>query len=308
MTDEITRRLATIVMADVVGYSRLMGADERGTHRRVQEALRELIEPTIVEHHGRLVKQRGDGFLSMFDSPVEAVRCAILIQQAMVRRNLEIPGNQAIRLRIGINLGDVIVEADDIYGDGVNIAARLEQLAEPGNIFISGGVYEQVHHKLVCGFQSLGPRPVKNIANPVSFYRVVANPFDTEEAPKRRLTIYGGLVVLGLIACVAFVFVWQRMGTEPRPSHYAETPSMTAPPTAAPIAQPERSPVITAPTPVIAPVIEAFVRPVTPHRGATNQTTVERTGNATHRRRQFPYGQSRRSVRTASASGDSQIV
>ena len=143
MSEESTRRLAAIMMADISGYSRLMGADERGTHLRVQRLFRELIDPTIAEHRGRLVKTRGDGFLSMFDSPVEAVRCAIVIQQSMVGQNLELPQDQRIRFRIGVNLGDVIVEPDDIYGEGVNVAARLEQLAEPGNIYISGGVDQQ---------------------------------------------------------------------------------------------------------------------------------------------------------------------
>src|SRR6195952_2769673 len=186
MTEEVTRRLAAIVMADVVGYSRLMKTDERGTHQRVQRLLRELIEPTILEHRGRLVKQRGDGFLSMFDSPVEAVRCAIIIQQSMVSRNLEVPNEQAIRFRIGVNLGDVIVEADDVYGEGVNVAARLEQLAEPGNILISGGIYEQVKYKLVCGYQSLGDRKVKNITDPGPIYRVLRDPAAVERAWHRR--------------------------------------------------------------------------------------------------------------------------
>ena len=122
------RKLAAILMADIVGYTRLMEADEKGTHTRVQRLLRELIDPTIVEHRGRLVKTRGDGFLAMFDSPVEAVRCAIVIQQSMVGRNLELPKAEWIRYRIGVNLGDVIVEPDDIYGEGVNVAARLEQI------------------------------------------------------------------------------------------------------------------------------------------------------------------------------------
>ena len=140
MPEESTRRLAAILMGDIAGYSRLMGADQRGTHVRVQRLLRELIDPTIAEHRGRVIRVRGDGFLAMFDSPVEAVRCAIVIQQSMVGRNLELPNAQWIRFRIGVNLGDVIVDHDDVYGEGVNVAARLEQLAEPGNIYISGGV------------------------------------------------------------------------------------------------------------------------------------------------------------------------
>src|SRR6266567_4183838 len=133
------RRLAVILAADIVGYSRLMGGDEEGTHARIKRQRRELIDPTIAEHHGRLIKNTGDGFLVMFDSPVEAVRCAIVIQQSMIGRNAAVSRSQWILYRIGVNLGDVIVEADDIYGDGVNVAARLETLAEPGSVYISGG-------------------------------------------------------------------------------------------------------------------------------------------------------------------------
>src|SRR5437763_193722 len=116
------RKLAVILVADIAGYSRLMGSDEKGTHGRVQRLLRELVEPTIAEHRGRVVRTQGDGFLAMFDSPVEAVRCAIVIQQNMIARNLELPKAQWIQYRIGVNLGDVIVESDDLYGEGVNVA------------------------------------------------------------------------------------------------------------------------------------------------------------------------------------------
>jgi len=170
------RRLATIVAADIAGYSRLMTIDEEGTHARVMRLRRELIEPTIAEHHGRFVKSTGDGFLAMFESPVEAVRCAIIIQQSMVGRNAALPRENWIQYRIGVNLGDVIVEPDDVYGDGVNIATRLEGIAQPGDLYISGGVYEQIKHKLVCGYQSLGDRQVKNITDPISVYRVLPDP------------------------------------------------------------------------------------------------------------------------------------
>jgi formylglycine-generating enzyme required for sulfatase activity/class 3 adenylate cyclase len=227
---EITRRLATIVMADIVGYSRLMNVDERGTHQRVQRLLHELIEPTIDEHRGRLVKQRGDGFLSMFDSPVEAVRCAIVIQQSMISRNLEWANDQAIKFRIGINLGDVIVEPDDVYGEGVNVAARLEQLAEPGNIFISGGVYEQVRYKLVCGYQSLGDRKVKNISDPIATYRVLPDPASVNNAVSRgrKMLIYGTLGSL----CVGLVVAEIYFG-QPSDQHViaaTNPPPLSAPP------------------------------------------------------------------------------
>src|SRR6516164_8037035 len=129
-----TRRLAAILAADVVGYSRLMGVDEEGTHERLQAHLRELVEPKIKEHHGRTVKNTGDGFLAEFASVVNAVRCAAELQRAMIDREAEVPEDRRIRFRIGVNLGDVIVEDGDIFGDGVNVAARLEALAEPGGI------------------------------------------------------------------------------------------------------------------------------------------------------------------------------
>ncbi len=131
------RRLTAILAADVAGYSRLMGADEEGTHERLKAHLRELIEPKIAEHRGRIVKNTGDGFLAEFASVVDAVRCAVEVQRGMAERNAAIPPEKRIEFRIGINLGDVIVEGEDIFGDGVNIAARLEALAEPGGICVS---------------------------------------------------------------------------------------------------------------------------------------------------------------------------
>jgi formylglycine-generating enzyme required for sulfatase activity len=147
---------------------------------------REMIEPTIQEHYGRLIKTTGDGFLAMFDSPLEAVRCAIVIQQSMAGRNASLPPGQWIRYRIGVNLGDVIVDPDDIYGDGVNIAARLENMADPGGVFISGGVYEQIKNKLVCGYQSLGDEKLKNITDPVRIYRVLPDPAAVSRATRSK--------------------------------------------------------------------------------------------------------------------------
>ena len=147
---------------------------------------RELIEPSITEHHGKLINYAGDGFLAMFDSPVEAVRCAIVIHQGMVGRNTSLPREQWI-YRIGVHLGDVIVEPDGVFGDGVNIAARLEGIATPGDLFISGGVYEQIKNKLVCAYQSLGDRQVKNITDPVSVYRVLPDPAALSQARRQAL-------------------------------------------------------------------------------------------------------------------------
>ena len=139
--EPMPRRLAAIVAGDISGYSRLMQIDEEGTHNRVKRIERELIEPSIVEHHGRLVKTTGDGFIAIFDSPVEAVRCSIVIQQNLVGRNAALPKHHWIEYRIGVNLGDVIIETDDVYGDGVNIATRLEGIAHPGEVYISGATW-----------------------------------------------------------------------------------------------------------------------------------------------------------------------
>ena len=162
-----TRRLAAILAADAVGYSRLMRADEEGTHERFKAHRRELVDPKIREHHGRIVKFTGDGMLAEFPSVVEAVLCAIEVQCGMTRRNLGVADDERISFRIGVNVGDVIAEPEDIYGDGVNIAARLEALAEPNGICISQTVYEQVRDKLPYPFEDLGHQNVKNIARPL---------------------------------------------------------------------------------------------------------------------------------------------
>jgi adenylate cyclase len=167
-----TRRLAAILAADVAGYSRLMGADEEGTLERLKALRRELLDPKIAGHKGRIVKTTGDGLLVEFASVVDAVGCAIEVQQAMPKRNTGVATDNRIELRIGINLGDVIVEGDDLYGDGVNIAARIETLADPGGVFVSNTVYEHVRDRLPFAFEDLGEQQVKNITRPVRVYRV----------------------------------------------------------------------------------------------------------------------------------------
>src|SRR5262249_27319318 len=159
-----TRRLAAILAADVAGYSRLMGADEEGTHERLKAHLVELIDPKIREHHGRIVKNTGDGVLAEFASVVDAVRCAGDIQREMADRGLALPEEHRLRFRIGVNLGDVIADGDDIFGDGVNIAVRLEGLAAPGGICVSGTVRDHVGERLPYAFEDLGEQNVKNIA------------------------------------------------------------------------------------------------------------------------------------------------
>jgi adenylate cyclase len=165
-----TRRLAAILAADVAGYSRLMGADEEGTLERLKAHRRQLIDPKITEHHGRIVKTTGDGLLVEFASIVDAVRCAAEVQRGMIDREPKTPDERQIRFRIGVNLGDVIAEDGDIFGDGVNVAARLEALAEPGGICISRTVREQIRDKLPYAFEDLGEQSVKNIARPVHVY------------------------------------------------------------------------------------------------------------------------------------------
>src|SRR3984893_13375961 len=161
-----TRRLAAILAADVAGYSRLMGADEEGTHERLKALRHELLDPKIAEHRGRIVKTTGDGMLVEFASVVDAVRCAVEVQQGMAARNSGVEADNRIELRIGINLGDVIVEPDDIYGDGVHIAARIEALADAGGVFVSNPLHDHVLDRLPFVFEDLGEQQVKNIARP----------------------------------------------------------------------------------------------------------------------------------------------
>src|SRR5690348_1120474 len=166
------RRLAAILAADVAGYSRLMGADEEGTHERLKAHLTELVNPKIEGHRGRIVKNTGDGLLAEFASVLDAMRCAVEMQRCMIERNRDIPPEERIEFRVGINLGDVIAEAEDIFGDGVNVAARLEALAEPGGICLSRVVRDQIRDKLPYPFEDMGEQSVKNIARPVRVYRL----------------------------------------------------------------------------------------------------------------------------------------
>jgi adenylate cyclase len=179
------RRLTAILAADVAGYSRLMGVDEEGTHERLTAHLRELVNPKIAEHRGRIVKNTGDGLLAEFSSVVDAVRCAAEVQRAMADRNAEAPEDKRITFRVGINLGDVIAEPDDIYGDGVNVAARLEALAEPGGICVSRVVRDQIRDKLPYPFEDRGEQSVKNIVRSVRVYAL--RPEAIAELPETNL-------------------------------------------------------------------------------------------------------------------------
>ncbi|MFB9266437.1 SUMF1/EgtB/PvdO family nonheme iron enzyme [Bradyrhizobium erythrophlei] len=251
----VPRRLAAIVAGDIAGYSRLMQLDEEGTHSRVKRIERELVEPTISEHHGRLVKTTGDGFIAMFDSPVEAVRCSIVIQQNLVGRNAAVPRDYWIEYRIGVNLGDVIIEPDDIYGDGVNVASRLEGIAEPGEVFISGGIYEQIKHKLVCGYESLGDRKVKNITDPVRVYRVLPDAAAYGRTRKRRENILIGLLALAM-AIIAGGALWYMLTQQLGKQHdVALAPSASpALPAPSPLPSPLPSPALS-PSPSPAPTL-----------------------------------------------------
>src|SRR6266571_4496054 len=176
----IERRLAAILAADVAGYSRLTGLDEEGTLKRLRKLRRELINPAVSLHRGRVVKTTGDGILIEFPSVVDALRCALDVQRGMDGRNADVPADQRIEFRVGINLGDVVVEGDDLLGDGVNVAARLEGIAEPGGICISDAAYQQVRDKVDVNFENAGEQQLKNIARPVRVYRVLV------DGPKAR--------------------------------------------------------------------------------------------------------------------------
>src|SRR6266436_5858275 len=183
------RRLTAILAADVVGYSRLMGTNEAGTLAALKALQTDFIDGKIAEHHGRIVKQTGDGMLVEFPSVVNAVACATEVQRGMRDRNADVPGDRRVQFRIGVNLGDVIVEGEDIFGDGVNVAARLESIAKPGGITISGSVRDQVGNRLDLAFEDMGEQTLKNIERPVRVYRVhldtpaVAGTKDKKSAP-----------------------------------------------------------------------------------------------------------------------------
>jgi len=164
--ERVERRLAAILAADVAGYSRMMGQDEAGTLARLKAHRSELVDPKIAEHKGRIVKTTGDGLLVEFSSVVEAIACALAVQRGVSERNAEVPADRRIELRIGINLGDVIVEEGDIHGDGVNIATRLEAIAEPGGICISEDAFRQVRGKVDAEFADIGEHSLK-IVNPI---------------------------------------------------------------------------------------------------------------------------------------------
>jgi TolB-like protein/class 3 adenylate cyclase/Flp pilus assembly protein TadD len=231
-----TRRLAAILAADVAGYSRLMGADEEGTHERLKAHLRELVAPKIGEHHGRIVKNTGDGLLAEFPSVVDAARCAIEMQRGMIDREPDVPEERRIRFRIGVNLGDVIVEEHDIFGDGVNVAARLEALAEPGGVCISRTVRDQIRDKLAYSFEDLGEQSVKNIARPVRVYALRAEAIADLPATSLPITIrrrhiarFFAMAAVAAALLIAGGMWWLWPVAKPSPPAVAATTTIAQP-------------------------------------------------------------------------------
>ena len=246
----VKRRLTCILAADAVGYSQQMGQDEENTIR-VLSAHRAVIDGIIAFHGGRIISTAGDSVLAEFSSAVEAVRCAVEIQEALKTRNDALPDNSRMHFRVGVNLGDVVVKNDDLLGDGVNVAARLETLAEPGGICISSSVYDQITGKLNLGFQDIGEQALKNISRPIRVYRVSGTAAPQRSAPPAPLAQrerkwpwgIGVAVVLAIGAIAAWQTGWLHFGAADR----------GGPTTAAPVA----APTATAPTPSSAPPVPA---------------------------------------------------
>ena len=263
-TQEVKRKLAAILSADVKGYSRLMGEDELGTIRTLN-TYKEIMGNLIQKFHGRVVDAPGDNVLAEFGSVVDAVECAVEIQKELKSKNTELPENKRMEFRIGINLGDVIEEGDKIYGDGVNIAARVQSLADGGGICVSGTAFDQVETKLSLGYEYLGEQTVKNIAKPIRVYRVLMEPEaagkvigDKKVKPKPWPRVAVGLVIV-LIIIVAAVVVWKlSTPSAPQPEvapkekitvTQPEKPSATVPTPPAPSAEPKPKEKVTPPPP-----------------------------------------------------------
>jgi TolB-like protein/class 3 adenylate cyclase len=219
------RRLAAILAADVAGYSRLMEQDEAGTLGALNAHREDVINPAITKHHGRVVKLMGDGILVEFPSVVEAVQCAVQVQTGLAKKNANVPEELRMEWRVGINVGDVIVEGDDIYGDGINVASRLEGLAEPGGILISRNVFTQVKNKVNLGFESLGEQKVKNIAEPVLAFRVLRE--GETAAPTARpkphpRIVAAAVAVLAVLIAGGGLWWWQAQQTDFKPADAAK--------------------------------------------------------------------------------------
>ena len=218
--ERVERRLAAILAADIAGYSRLMGVDEEGTLRQLKLHRKELVDCKITEHRGRIVKTTGDGMMVEFVSVVDAVRCAVEVQRSMAERNGNEPTETRIQFRIGINVGDIIIDGDDIFGDGVNVAARMEALADPGGIMVSGIVHDQVRDKLSFSFEDLGEQTVKNIARPIGVHCVQI------AAPELPATRGAAAAVQGVAAASdrpsIAVLPFQNMSGDPEQDYFID--------------------------------------------------------------------------------------
>jgi adenylate cyclase len=249
----VKRKLVAILAADAVGYSRMMAADEEGTVR-ILSAHRAVIDGIIEFHEGRIINTAGDSVLAEFASPVQAVRCAVEIQDALETRNESLSEGQRMHFRIGVNLGDVMVKGDDLLGDGVNVAARLEGIAEPGMIYIASSVYDQIAGKLNLGFVDLGNQSLKNIDRPIRAYRIERGgmPAPTP-APRSRTGLWIGVIAAAVL--VAGALGWRFGGRAP------EAPVPQAPVAVAPVAPPPVAPAPAATRPAAAPKVVASPRP-----------------------------------------------
>ncbi|MGH6642796.1 MAG: adenylate/guanylate cyclase domain-containing protein [Bradyrhizobium sp.] len=219
--DRLERRLAAVLAADVAGYSRLMGADEEGTLARLKAARKAVVDPSIASHRGRIVKTTGDGMLVEFASAVDAARCSVEVQRAMAEQNADVPDDARIEFRIGVHIGDIIIDDNDIFGDGVNIAARLEGIAEPGGVCISDDTYRQIRGKVEIGWDDLGPQSLKNIAEPMRAWRVQFADQGAAKLQSDSSAIHAPALALPDKPSIA-VLPFQNMSGDPEQEYFAD--------------------------------------------------------------------------------------